>query len=325
MLRPSAVRVLLTGQADMAAAIKVINEGQIFRFLTKPCAPDQFMSVAGRGNPAARLIAAERLLLQRTLVGTVKALTEIMALMSPAAMGRAQRLRRRVASLAARLHLEDRWQLEDRSAVVLSGTYLSTGFSDVQALSGAASWKYTNSSDYMMRRRAANRLIGHVPRLEPVSALLNALQADQADTESPGAVDAVQAAVLRLAVEVERLEGQSLGQQAILEWLQASGDYPADLLRATREVLTEQRGLSAHAEVSIQALAIGMVLDEDIKTARDVLIAPRGCEVTASFLEHIRHFTTHFISPLCRCCWMPISWLQRQRKAWSWRRRHRER
>ncbi len=39
VLRPSAVRVLLTGQADMAAAIKAINEGQIFRFLTKPCAP----------------------------------------------------------------------------------------------------------------------------------------------------------------------------------------------------------------------------------------------------------------------------------------------
>lgn len=34
---PHTVRVLLTGQADMEAAISAVNEGNIFRFLTKPC------------------------------------------------------------------------------------------------------------------------------------------------------------------------------------------------------------------------------------------------------------------------------------------------
>ena len=75
VLRPSAVRILLTGQADMAAAIKAINEGQIFRFLTKPCAADQFMSVIDEAIRQHELITAERVLLQRTLVGAIKALT----------------------------------------------------------------------------------------------------------------------------------------------------------------------------------------------------------------------------------------------------------
>jgi hypothetical protein len=44
-------------------------------------------------------------------------------------------------------------------------------------------------------------------------------------------------------------------------------------------------------------LEIGMILDEDIKTARDVLIAPRGCEVTLSFIEHIGHFAKHLSKP----------------------------
>src|SRR5262245_17980905 len=38
-LYPDTVRMLLTGQSDMASAIKAVNDGQIFRFLTKPCGP----------------------------------------------------------------------------------------------------------------------------------------------------------------------------------------------------------------------------------------------------------------------------------------------
>ena len=37
---PDSVRIMLTGNADMQAAIQAVNEGNIFRFLTKPCAAD---------------------------------------------------------------------------------------------------------------------------------------------------------------------------------------------------------------------------------------------------------------------------------------------
>jgi two-component system, probable response regulator PhcQ len=33
---PNSVRILLTGHADMETAIKAINDGQVYRFLTKP-------------------------------------------------------------------------------------------------------------------------------------------------------------------------------------------------------------------------------------------------------------------------------------------------
>lgn len=37
---PDVTRVLLTGHSDMEAAAAAVNEGQIFRFLIKPCPPD---------------------------------------------------------------------------------------------------------------------------------------------------------------------------------------------------------------------------------------------------------------------------------------------
>src|SRR5690349_5358195 len=37
MRRPDVTRILLTGEAGRDAAMRAVNEGQIFRFLTKPC------------------------------------------------------------------------------------------------------------------------------------------------------------------------------------------------------------------------------------------------------------------------------------------------
>lgn len=40
-LSPRTVRILLTGYADLDAVEGSINDGEVFRFLTKPCPPDQ--------------------------------------------------------------------------------------------------------------------------------------------------------------------------------------------------------------------------------------------------------------------------------------------
>jgi DNA-binding NtrC family response regulator len=43
-MSPRTVRILLTGYADLDAVEGSINEGEVFRFLTKPCPPDQLRS-----------------------------------------------------------------------------------------------------------------------------------------------------------------------------------------------------------------------------------------------------------------------------------------
>ena len=42
---PYIVRILLTGDPQLDAAVRAINEGEIFRFLTKPCSPTTLDSV----------------------------------------------------------------------------------------------------------------------------------------------------------------------------------------------------------------------------------------------------------------------------------------
>jgi len=297
-VRPSAVRLLLTGQADMAAAIKAINEGQIFRFLTKPCAPDEFMSMVGEAIRQYELVTAERLLLQRTLVGAIKALTDIMTLVSPAVVGRAQRLKRRVSALAAELHLENRWQVETAALLSHLGE-VSLPDSLTYKISQGQELSHDEAQRFREVTHAANRLINHVPRLEAVSAILNALaEPDVGPDPCIGApTDPNHVEVLRLAMETERLEAQGLRGEAIPETLEVSGDYSPALLSALRAIQSGESALLVRSQVHISSLTVGMVLDEDVMTTKRVLIAPRGCELTPSFIEHLRAFSKQLSKP----------------------------
>ena len=66
---PEITRMLLTGEPGRDAAVQAVNEGQIFRFLTKPCPPEQLKTALEAAVIQHRLITAERVLLEETLIG----------------------------------------------------------------------------------------------------------------------------------------------------------------------------------------------------------------------------------------------------------------
>ena len=59
-ISPDTVRVMLTGFADLTTAIDAINDGNIFRLLTKPCPTDILVKTLGDALEQHRLIAAEK-------------------------------------------------------------------------------------------------------------------------------------------------------------------------------------------------------------------------------------------------------------------------
>jgi FixJ family two-component response regulator len=64
---PEAVRMLLTGQTDMHAAIDAINEGNIFRFLTKPCRKEDLVNAINLGLAQYHSVVAEKELVKKAL------------------------------------------------------------------------------------------------------------------------------------------------------------------------------------------------------------------------------------------------------------------
>jgi serine phosphatase RsbU (regulator of sigma subunit) len=59
-IAPETVRIMLTGSADLGAAIQAVNQGNIFRFLTKPCSSDNLLEAVQAGIHEYRRTHKER-------------------------------------------------------------------------------------------------------------------------------------------------------------------------------------------------------------------------------------------------------------------------
>jgi DNA-binding NtrC family response regulator len=62
---PDSIRIILTGQATLETAIKAINHGEIYRFLTKPCSSYELIQTIRQGLRQQRLLRQSSRLLQK--------------------------------------------------------------------------------------------------------------------------------------------------------------------------------------------------------------------------------------------------------------------
>jgi DNA-binding NtrC family response regulator len=61
---PEAIRIVFTGYADIKAVVDAINQGQIYRYLTKPWDPDELVSVLHQACEHYDRLAERRRLLR---------------------------------------------------------------------------------------------------------------------------------------------------------------------------------------------------------------------------------------------------------------------
>ena len=100
---PETVRVMLTGNADQKTAIAAVNEGRIFRFLTKPCERNTLVKTLNAAIEQYRLVTAERQLLEETLNGATKLVTDVLSTIAPELFGHAVALRGPAGAIARAL------------------------------------------------------------------------------------------------------------------------------------------------------------------------------------------------------------------------------
>lgn len=295
---PDTTRILLTGQADLDSAIKVVNHGQVFRFLTKPCPRDTLRTALDSAVLQHRLVTGERVLLEQTLRGSIKMLVDVLAVSSPAAFGRAHQIKARVVQLAALLGVLDSWQLEVAALASQLG-YIVLPHELCDKLERRA--RLTADEQRMVVRapEVTEQLLANIPRLEAVRAML-ALHL-RPPPRNPAADPTTQlielgAHLLRVAIDLEALEPMcsdparspfaELGVQTEL--------YDPEVLAAVDELYGE-RATAPRFTVktfTIAGLDVGMVLAEDVRLTNGALLVARGFEVTASFLERLRNFPT---------------------------------
>jgi response regulator RpfG family c-di-GMP phosphodiesterase len=292
---PDTVRVLFTGQLDMERAIAAVNQGAIFRFILKPCSRVSLALALNAAVEQHRLVTAERVLLEQTLHGSIKALSEILALVAPAAFGRASRLRQTVRSLVAAFRLSASWHIEVAAmlsqvgCVTLPPSTLEK-IDQGEALNGA--------EREMLRRMPAvvEQILGNIPRLEPVREILR-WQNKPFDGGGPAGADGVPwgARALKLAVDLDALESEGIPLSLAFDTLRGrEGWYDCEILEKLAEIRSNNQQCSQVRELALAKLRPGMTLAQDLRTDKNVLFIARGQEVTAGLLEKLRNFSDGF-------------------------------
>jgi response regulator RpfG family c-di-GMP phosphodiesterase len=109
---PDTVRLLLTGNADLDHAIQAVNDGHIFRFLTKPCRQVTLVAAVRAGIEQYRLITAQKDMLENTLRASVHVLGEVLALVNPVAFGKSLRVRQLVRDLVRIAGIAEDWTID---------------------------------------------------------------------------------------------------------------------------------------------------------------------------------------------------------------------
>ena len=291
---PDTVRLLLTGQAHIDSAIAAINEGRIFRFLTKPCPPATMMAAVDAANEQHRLVTSERVLLQDTLRGAIKALSDVLALSNPVSFGRATRIKQLVTDLAAKLDVKDAWQAEVAAMFSQLGTMTLPPETVEKIYLGFP----LSPEEQRMAARApavAEQLVRNIPRLDVVADILAAHGRRRKGTDAVAgdpraAMVELMAQLLRAAIDFDALESQGTAGALVIDTMRGRMDrYEPRFVDALSELRGGQAPRVGVREVFLSVLTVGMVFVDDVKMQNGMLLVARGYEVTPGFLERVRN------------------------------------
>lgn len=288
---PDTTRMLLTGEPGRDAAVQAVNEAQIFRFLTKPCPPEQLKQAVDDALIQYRMVTAERLMMQETLVGCIQALTDVLAMTNPVAFGRASRLKRLVMKFAESLDCQGFWQLEAATMLSQLG-YVSLPVELVEKLyfgEQLTPEEVTLSEGVPL---VANKLLGHIPRLEPVLQILQALNASDQQLGRLGeGTIGLGAKILAIALEYDSLVAQGHNSAAAVQTVRGKADrYGAALVEKFAKLVGAGPDMDEIRELPLRMVKPGMTIMTDLRTHQGTLLVPRGFEVSESFLQRLHNF-----------------------------------
>jgi CheY-like chemotaxis protein len=289
MLRyPEISRILLTGETGRDTAVAAVNEGQIFRFLTKPCAPDHLRAAIDAGVMHYRMMTAEKVLLQQTLVGCIKAMIDVLAITNTAAFGRSQRVTRLAMQFSTALGNKSFWQVEAAAMLSQLG-YISLPVELVEKLYYGE--RLTPDEKVLAdgAPQVAKNLLGHIPRLEPVLQILDASRRD-IDDNTDGMVK-LGAQVLKLVLDYDALLALGHDAGVAIQTLRSQARlYDSQMLEQFAEMVGAGAGTQEIRELPLRLVTPGMVMLDDLRTHMGTLLVPKGFEVTTAFLERMRNF-----------------------------------
>jgi response regulator RpfG family c-di-GMP phosphodiesterase len=271
-----------------------VNEGHIFRFLTKPCAPELLATALNAGIGQYRLITAERELLEQTLRGSIKVLSEMLSLLNPEALGRATRITRYVREIALRMEVADVWQLETAASLSQIGCIMLPEEA-LKKLYRGQPLAPEESQLFNMHPFIASDLLVSIPRMQKIAEII-AYQEKHFDGSGiphdarSGKEIPLGARILKVVLDFDTLQAGGMPKNDIVLTLKKrSGYYDIKVLAALEAITEIEEGYGVR-DVAAAQLMDGMILAQDVIALDGRLLIARGYQVNKTMHERLKNF-----------------------------------
>lgn len=297
---PTTVRVMLTGNDDQQTAIKAVNEGQIYRFINKPCGPDELLVAIAEASKHHQFLLAEKALLEETLSGSVKVLTDVLALSKPDAFKRSSDVHRWAKRLADEIGIERPWELDLAAMLCTLGAVTIPDSVTRKYYSGLA---LSEQEQLLLERVPANGrdLLRNVPRMEGIAEAIyycrkgfdgSGFPSDNVSGEAIPIIGRLLKVLLDLAEAT--VDEDVTFAEAIEELNRNAERYDPAMLKAveanlaTDKVFAVRSGM-ARKNVEVSALLEGDITATDISDLEGTRLLVSGSTLTSMTIKRLKN------------------------------------
>ncbi len=272
---PDTVRVLISGSEDFNVAARAINDGAVYRVLSKSWQIERLIGAIDEAVCHYRQELATRLAIERMLSAATNSMIDMLAMARPEKFAELLRVHRWVCEMLEGIGMAGNWEIE--AAALLSRL-------DVLA---------ERPGDAVLAT-LNDHLLGSIPRLSGVHAIIYhqglAFAGDGAGLS--GHAIPLGSRMLKLANDFDRLlcEGQYESAWALARLRQREGQYDPDLLNVLAAAIArDEAELSGIDEfVELRDLKPGMVFVDGVRTTAGQLIVAGGARATPSLIKRLK-------------------------------------
>jgi response regulator RpfG family c-di-GMP phosphodiesterase len=298
---PESVRLMLTGNADQQTAVDAVNRGAVFRFLNKPCPPEELAKAVEDALKQYEIQRIERELLDGTVSGSVRMLTDVLGMVAPDALGRGQLLRESMSRIIGATNAAPAWELE-LSAMLMNIGYAVVPPHMLRKLGAGVDLLPQERRILQRTPQVGHDLLAGIPRLQTVARniLYQATHFDGTGFPEDGLAGAslpLGARLLKILNDRLDLENDGVVKIRALEAMRArEGHYDPVLLEQCFGCMSDFMATTITKErpvltLQIRHLVPGDVLVSDVLMRDGPTLLRAGGTLTAMIIRRLLNFS----------------------------------
>ncbi len=297
------IRIMITGFADMQIAVNAVNEGSIFRFLTKPMPTPELKQIIQDALVQYNLKKNEKELLNNTLKGTLKLLIDLISLSIPQSLNigsQARMIARKIGVKAGEIEI---WELEVASLLSNIGLLLLPN----DIIQKKAEGKDLTSSEaavFSNHPELGAKLIGHIPRFEKISdAILhiNDNFGSKNDRNIANESIPLYSRILKVSNDyIQHIQSNKSALEAYEKMLEFYYQYDPKLLELLLSEVVGSENNRKIKQIKLMELKSGMVAAKDIVDERETILFKKDKEITEPIIIRLQQISNvrNIVEPL---------------------------